>query len=233
MKLSVTILCVPGRRTMAKVLQKHIESLGQPVNVFCDIRYQGCWYGVQQARKLMDKTSTHHLVLQEDVLLCNNFFAAVEEILKILPHHIISFYNLKSERAKHDWATKKGYSWVVNDAGSAGPAILMPADYVYSFLKFSDKWVAPETKYEESRLWGWQKVNNIHTWVSNPNLVEHLGSMSSTLGFNSFGKTAVNYIGDADPLSIDWTKGAEPERIFEYMVSEHFIKGFKGKITHV
>ena len=72
-KMSVAIVSVPKRYNRAKKLQQSFSALGITAKLCVDIKYQGSWWCHREAMKSAEPDATHHLVIEEDALLCKNF----------------------------------------------------------------------------------------------------------------------------------------------------------------
>ena len=69
-RLSIAIMAVPERKEMVYSL---IKQLGRNVPIAWDDDYQGIWWNCQRAWKMVKGGATHHLILQHDALVCDNF----------------------------------------------------------------------------------------------------------------------------------------------------------------
>lgn len=210
-KVGAVILCVPSRYHMAKHVAQNIQL---PSIIYSDTTHSGNWEATKRAFLLALRTYgkdySHILFIQEDLEPCGDFGKSVEVITELLPDKTISLFNLHSDIRFNKSAERRNSSWTVVSAGITGPTILMPRSRYIEFLLWEAKYCSPKMPYEETRLWGFNKVHNIHVWISIPNLVEHLGAMNSALGFNNAKKVSANCLTPQQSgLSIDWSKGIE------------------------
>lgn len=224
--LSIGIVCVPSRLHYAKKLLSLIGNSNAFLS--CDIHYQGSWFGTRQAWvAALRSGATHVMEIEEDVLPCLDFYETSLQIIKIHPTKILSFYSLKSEKTFCAWARSNESSYYQYSSSPSGQCVIMPRNIATAFINFCDKFVTPETKYEDVRLWGFMRVHNLTALITVPNLVEHVGNMESTLGFNSKGKTSADFIGAyVSGLSVDWKKDNSSLKIFRNAADPSYRKSF-------
>ncbi len=91
-KLSIGIMAVPQRKdNVDKILQK----LNASAEVFYDYDKIGTYRASKRVFTTLaqDKSTTHILVLQDDVALCENFIEIVYKVIESNPDAIINLYN--------------------------------------------------------------------------------------------------------------------------------------------
>ncbi len=220
-KMSVAIVSVPKRYNLAKRLQQKFSLLGIDAKMCVDVKYEGSWWCHRKAMEAIEPDATHHLVIEEDAVLCKNFKELVYQVISVKPNEIISLFASREQKAKFAWAYKRGYSWFVNDCGAPGVACIFPKDKLADMLTWCDQTCPFDMPYEDSHLWGWMKTRGLLTWNPVPNLVEHGAPMNSSFGFNNKGKVSFDFIGNRD-LDIDWSKGSscDQERVFKYTTGQ-------------
>lgn len=232
MRLTTAIMTVSERLTEARALQSRLNADlpdgVAPVQVSVDEDRQGCWFGCKQAWKL-GGAAPHHLVLQDDVLPCADFLAAVAHITEMV-HGPVTYFSRdtgieEARTAGHHWCREKSV-W--------GQAISMPVAIAHDMID----WVhAVEAGFETPRL---KRIRDMKTWwnpkggpsgwddtriadyfdemrlpclATAPSLVEHrVDELESVVGTAAavFGQKRVArwFIGaEARALELDWTKG--------------------------
>jgi len=216
--LSVGIVSVPKRYNYAKKLKASLEFEGFSPVVAMDIEYRGSWVGHKKAMQTITPEATHHLVLEEDAVICKNFKERVYSVIQARPQHIISLFASREQKNKFEWCRRNGVHWFVNAYGAPGVAVIFPRDLLQDHLSWEI--ICPQDMpYEDSRLWGWMEARNLLTWNPVPNLIEHGAPMSSSFGFNNKGKVSYDFIGDREDF-IDWNKGLNPDKVFKYITGQ-------------
>ena len=204
--IGIGIVSVLERYERAKKLR---ETIGVG-SIVVDTNRNGSWFGTKEAWKLCSKEYTHFLVIEEDVLVCKDFYETITNAVSAVPDQLISFFNLRSDKRLNEWAVKNDSHWATLSAGTTGQAVLMPREMVYQFLLWESKYINPKIPYEDTRLWAFMKKFSYKTFVTVPNVCEHGGALTSALGFNNKGKVSYDFIGEnVSGKDIDWTKGIE------------------------
>lgn len=205
--LSITIMAHPKRygfihnRILPKInthccsLQTHFDTLSN-----------GVWWNGRLSWLRSDKACTHHMVLQDDAILCLDFVETCLKIIEQLPNHPIYLYSgsnlVTAAQARNEhWATMKGGVW--------GIAIIMPIAWGPQFVQWADAHVNPDLKTYDGRLGMWLSKQNKNAWVCVPNLVEHDGT-TTLLKHHNVSKSAL-FIGEnVSGLTIDWSPPVKP-----------------------
>lgn len=211
--VSIGIACVPERLAFAKDMRAKLLKHLPPefVNIGLDEHHRGSWHGHHLALLAKHPEATHHLTLEDDVVFRDDFIPSIYRILDAVPDEVISLYATRTNMPKSIWARKQGYHWYCDAHGASGQAVIMPVKLLADFLNW-EKRCPPKMPYEDSRLWGWMYESNLYTWNPVPHLTDHAMPMNSTLGFNSQGKVAGDFIAEGEGLSIDWTMGVQELR---------------------
>jgi hypothetical protein len=167
--------------------------------------------------------ATHALFLQEDILLCENFLPAVQRTVEVYPDDIISYYcPRKICTVEH----QNGRSWVAIRGGIWGQAMLYPVRHIPAILDWCASTLTDNYPHDDTAITAYCLDKGIRAMITIPSLVEHVGYDRSLLGHSAqIGKNvrrAALYIGDTDPLSIDWERRAITEQkssLREYLPS--------------
>lgn len=170
-----------------------------------DVDKKGIWWNCKQAWNHRPDDSTHHYVLQDDMLPCKNFIPALYRILELKPEDIIHLF--ASNLAIHQ-ALSEDKHWYTQIDGSWGGAILLPRKH-FSWIDWADEYLINfSDKSDDTRFDHYVACNQLKIWSVAPSLIEHIGYDKSLIG-NSPKKWRLSrkYIGDQDPLDLDWSKG--------------------------
>lgn len=98
-------------------------------------RGKGIWDTQRRAWLMFEPDADHHLVVQDDVILCDDFLACVDEVLTEDMPYALYFGNRASMRERAAAALKCGHTdmklrW--------SPAVVMPTRLILDFVKFGD-----------------------------------------------------------------------------------------------
>lgn len=159
---------------------------------------QGVWFNAKRCWKLAGE-ATHHLVLQDDIVICNNFVNGVVKVIEAFPDDLISLFH--GPRKKFDGSCRWGKS-----EGVWGQAVVMPTGMVQEFLDWEKKNIHPSFKHDDSRISLFAIKTKRRVKVPFPNLINHRDTeLKSVLG-NKWYKPRVStdFMGARDPCDFDW-----------------------------
>jgi hypothetical protein len=206
MKLSIRIQHVKKRERWAKTL-KYL--LGDKRTKIITDQKNILWEGAKKTLQSYDHKATHLLVLQDDVLPCQDFVATVERILELLPNEPITFYSpnesiLAAQNLKSNWVTL--LTW------RNAQAYVLPVPIIDDFLVWAERHIKPEIYFDDDRFAMYFYFHKQLVYCTAPSLVEHMGWNSTTLTgyksghvFESRLRMAKWYIGfENSGLNIDW-----------------------------
>ncbi|MBB5078751.1 hypothetical protein [Nonomuraea endophytica] len=151
------------------------------------------------AWRAADPGATHHLVVQDDVVPCENFLRRVRQGIRLFPDAVLAFYaNWSSMNgAAVRLAAAAGATWVQEVGGEYFPtlAVVMPAAYVADYVAFAEPYTAWWGDDDEV-MTEFVLARGLDAYVSVPNLVEH-GEQDSVAGNGSHGiRQAACYLPD-------------------------------------
>lgn len=166
--------------------------------------------------------STHHLVLEDDVGLCNGFHREAKRAIAHLPDKQISFFSvykvvMDAAKRNHSWCRIKGMGW--------GQARLLPREDIADMLEWGAKHVDPEYPSTDARLQYWSVYRKQEpVWCTVPSLVEHLGANDSTVGNDPPIRRTAAYF-NPDPGLIDWTVPENPLTNRSKQLQTEYLRG--------
>ena len=164
----VRIMAHPSRRSH---VLKMLEWLGMDEDiVMYDDRPIGgdAIYNAERTWKSkFTKPVTHRLVLQDDVLLCDDFLAHVSEIINCVPDKLVYLFNMLED--KHN---KLGPYFFANSYSGCG--IIMPVEHIEPCWKYINSCEDYINKDDVmiSRYFHYKQIQSITTI---PPLIQHLG----------------------------------------------------------
>lgn len=170
--LDIKLMAHPSR---AEHVQKMLNQLGLPDSIVVwDDRPQGgdAMYTARKAWSLpLVENCAHRLVLQDDVLLCDNFISIVERISQAHPNCAISLINFNKEiPPNYDIP----YHWTTYLPGCA---IMLPQQVISSFLNWTptkEKWLP----HDDWCITDFCSHNRIQMICTKPSIVQHLDGKS-------------------------------------------------------
>lgn len=177
-KLSTKIYGVKERESMMRALQSQLNLNDEDI-FFDDRPFRGMAY--YTARKAwmapFKEEETHRLVFPEDMIVCNNFYDNVYQILQNHPDKVISL--LVMNYFKKEWAknltTPYTYSYFCY-----GNGIIIPRQYIRPMIEWIDQKYKDKIDFiaDDIAITEWLQLNKIPIISTVPNLVEHIGDIS-------------------------------------------------------
>lgn len=201
-RLSVAIMGHPSRIENIEKLRDEL-SRSTEVHVQIDHDEEGTWPTAKKCWQALDGKGSHALVLQDDVILCRDFYVGACRAIRHRPASSIAFY---ANQKSIEEAQEQGKSWA-RVSGVWGQAQCIPTSFIPPFLRFSEVHPKPkeDCKCDDWLLGEFLRLNKQHVWATVPSLVEHGAPNASLIGFSNKNKIARWFIGkDTSALSVDW-----------------------------
>ena len=208
MAISVAIMAVPQR--LDTFVSEMETRLPAQVCLAVDKLGEGVLPTAYRAWRSYNQEATHHLVLQDDLILPPNFMSLVFHVMERNPEHILTFhaFSVKLQRFFNE-----GYRWIICKQIS-GQANLYPIPILERLLEFcetklrSDMPLKPSGKKrmsDDGVVNMFLRVEKLRAYMPLPNFVQHAAPTDSVLGQNNEGKVTPCYIGDYPGEEFDWT----------------------------
>lgn len=175
MKLSISIMAHPSRAEYIPYLKSKLGDVPVAIDDGCGL-LENC----KRAWLLHDPTADYHVVIQDDSIVCDDFYnRAIERIEKADGLAVSFFYSqskfyqkFKKERLENGAIVKKGLY--------GGLAICLPVYLIDDMLSFYDKDTIP---FDDHRINRFLMSRNIDIFSPFPCLIDHRqGHMSVFTG---------------------------------------------------
>ncbi len=180
------------------------------------------WHGYQLClRAFLETGASHGCILQDDVLVCRNFQPAVEIIRDVYPDIPICLF-VGSSKTK----TLRNYKQALHSRFRYASiwfqdflpvvAVLWPREKVEEFLEWSRDAKLPgmpNPRSDDAVVGSWMRFTKQRVLATVPSLVEHPDDTPSVKwskgtsvpsGTGNKRQRAYTYIGEGDPLELDW-----------------------------
>lgn len=203
MRLSVVVMAHPARAEWAGKLA---ADLGDAPIVWDD--GGGVWHTGRRALLAFDPDAAHHLVVQDDAIICRDLVAGLEAALPHAGHRAVGLYTggrpdgTRISRAGRA-ATDAGASWISTSRWPLwGVASAHPVDAINALVAFGDATGRPN-RYDLQMRHFYRSIG-LPVWYTWPSLVDH--RLGPSLLDNPKGRSAQRFIGaDVSALSVDWS----------------------------
>lgn len=210
--LSIAIMACPKRHDMVTAnLLPYLKHPDVEVTTSWDVHRNGLWWNAKRCWSRAG-SAQHHMVIQDDAILCKNFLPAVLMALEANPDVPIGWYGKSSAVER---VVKSGYHWFICKNGLWGTCVSLPAAMAYDFIVWSEKHIDHNHRAYDSddgKMNLYLSLNKITTWMVVPTLIQHGGTMKSLIGHQFKGTQTQFFAGDEDPTSWNWKVPDQPTR---------------------
>lgn len=196
-----------------------------------DATRAGRWPTARRAWMLAGRgRSTHHLVLQDDVLAGPDFLAGLKAAIAVKPDVPVAPYLARRVVIE---ACAAGKSWARLASWCQGQALVLPVAMVPEFLSWERASIDPEYQVYDSRLGLWMLQKKLQIWATCPSLVQHAAPGESLIGYSNRRRVAAVFIGGRSALEVDWSKGAEDPPFDHAIMAYNFKAALKPGVQFV
>jgi hypothetical protein len=204
----------PWRRAM---VAEQIRMMGGPAEITRQTEYwevtkdtlaAGPWPTARRGwlASIRAPHATHHVLMQDDAVLCKDFLPGLKAALAEVPPAVVSLFTIHKAVQQ---ARERGDSWIEQPDDMWGVAVVLPSAWVTEFVRWTDANVPAGYLHDERRVSLWMMEHKRLCLSPVPSLVEHGGAVRSTLGHNDARCVASWFIGqEASALNVDWSRGA-------------------------
>ncbi|WP_271188863.1 hypothetical protein [Dactylosporangium matsuzakiense] len=182
-QVSTVVMAHPDRRYQAEQLRRRHPDLD--IEIVFDPEPDAPPATLRTAKlawSAVREGATHHLVLQEDVQLCEGFTAAMYQALRVAPEGAIALHAnwvMASAQAVR-LAAFSAASWApVIDAWVPTQALILPAEMARRFAGYAERYDGD--KPDNQALQEFITAEGLRSYISVPNLAEHRPSQSLLL----------------------------------------------------
>jgi hypothetical protein len=165
-----------------------------------------CEWSLRQWQGALQMPATHCVMLNDDLLLCDDFVEVCKRIALARPMHIVNLYNTHPI-AKIAYA--EGRSWLTSPDGLIGNAYMMPAAGLRAFLAWREAALTPgaaELLSEDQLINLFAMAHRALIWQTVPALVDHDVSIPSCFGNKQMRRPEIPP--QKDMLSVNWETDA-------------------------
>lgn len=212
--LGISICHAAHKPERKPTLNKMLEALkGQSVHVEDKPGKPHEW-SERQWRYAVSLGCTHAVLLNDDVVLCEDFVEVLTKVIQAKPGHVINLYN--THHYAHQ-AYAGGKRWLTSPEGLIGIAYALPTSSLVEFLEWRETALMPgtvEVLSEDQLLNLWVMSKHALVWHTVPALVDHDTGVQSCYGNVQLRKPEVGP--KPGMIELDWnTDGVHQGRQFQ------------------
>lgn len=176
-QIQITIQAVPERKEIIEKLQENLRKWGLESSVSYDFEHKGSWWNLRNILQNTKKDATHHLVLQDDAVVSDNFKLNILNLIQNHPNNLITLY---ANRREIKDAYDKGLSIINLKNSLSGLANIWPVSIIEDFIIYTENktWTEKQIgknfwKHDDCRIQEYVKEKNLIMLATVPCLVEH------------------------------------------------------------
>jgi hypothetical protein len=157
----------------------------------------GIWENRKRAMLMFDPKASHHLVVQDDAIICKDFIWMAEREIEFYPDHAISFYFGNRKNMQEEGRRGEADGGVKLDWLSWGVAICLPTKIIPDLVKF---WEGKDAylRHDDTRIARYLRHIGMPVWYPIPSLIDHRADEKSLMD-NSEGvkkRQAFSFMGE-------------------------------------
>lgn len=219
--VSVAITAHPKRRAWAEQLARELE-----VEPTWD-RGRGRWDTARRAWLSYNPDATHHLVVEDDIILGQRFLEGLIEAIREVPTSpIVPFtmrYRIAGERQqRYLQSIDEGRSWFIDRQSMSSQAIVLPIADIEEMVAFADPL---EGRGNDMRPRAFYEHHQVQVWHTLPSLVQHRTDENPTLAGSQAREVPRNsmfYLDGRCATDVDWTVPAIDTKDLQGVVMAKF-----------
>lgn len=156
-----------------------------------------------------DKSADYHLVVQDDVILSEDFLEGLAKAVLYVPDgHPLGLYHGRTGKQNnfaYNRGIKEGASWVAASGPVWGPAIVYPTAGIPDLVGYYRS--IPHVQNYDRRVARYYGSAGKQCFYPVPSLVEHRTEDNPSLASpdRTAARSALRYVGPQSALSVDWS----------------------------
>lgn len=176
-------------------------------------RFGDRWETGRRALLAAHPASDRHVIVQDDAVLCRNFVQGAAAAACHAGDQPVAFYcgNARPLRGIFDnlvqRARARGNSWVQEQGPYWGVSVAIPTHHIVDLVEWGDAHEDVTPNFD-IRMAAWYRQKRKKCLYTMPSLVDHrpIHENPSLVEGRTANRQARWFIGDRDPLDIDWSK---------------------------
>jgi len=195
MKYSVSIMAHPSRKKYVSYLKGKLGDIPVAYD-----KGGGLWETCKKAWSFYNQSADYHLVVQDDAIICKNFYNRLEKHLKKQKGNALSLYVGRRREFKNMSMDKiimisepeggfltSGLSW--------GVAVCLPTYLIKEMIAFGDR--RKSIKQDDTKISKFLKKKRIKTFYTVPTLVDHRAEIKSLCYNNiNLARKSIKFVGE-------------------------------------
>ena len=187
-----------------EMVEAEVEKLkGCDVKVFYDDRpkeeRKGTYYTqLKCIEDVLNGDYTHLVLLQDDILLVNDFDKRIKELIEFKPYDLWTLFCPRI----HETNTEEPYGQIF-PANTWGQGNVIEVNMLKDIMKFREEKL-PNYIYDDGLYLMYCIENNLPVYTTRVGLLQHLCPVDSTLGYNNKNKVSKVFLGEDIYDKVNW-----------------------------
>lgn len=209
-EVSAAIMAHPSRDLEVVAL---LDRLDRQVSISWDREgpasgnHDRVWRNARAAWLSYDAMATHHVLLQDDALVCEDLLAGLQRALAYVPENaIVSPYLGTGNNVPMRWKTVTdraigaGARWIRSDTVMWGVCLVVPTALIPEMIAWCDRKAG---RPDDMRVGGWARNRGMEVWYPWPSLVDHHSVLPSLTKHRARTRVARRFH-EGSALDLDW-----------------------------
>jgi hypothetical protein len=200
-------MCHPARRAFVDELREQLPE----AEVVWDSENDR-WETGARSLLAFDPAASHHLVVQDDAVICPDLLAGVEQLVQFSGEHPVSLYTGKVRPHQYTvtpavrTARRAGIPWLEFPGPWWGVGLVIPTAHIPELVRWGN--TCSRIPNYDRRIERWYENRGVRCWYTMPSLVDHRGvdENPSLVSGRTGDRHAHWFIGAESPLEVDWSR---------------------------
>lgn len=172
------------------------------------------WSNAKKAWRLNDNKK-YHMVLQDDIVICDGFFDVIDELLDIIGNDF-GLTLCGHFGGQIQMCLDRQIYWVKTNIVRGAQALVLPTKWIEDWINWCDNNMV-SLRNDDIRLENWLRHTNNHIYGTMPTLVTH--KLIKRSDIEAIGTMVDYYWIHSNPKKINWRDEFNKGRIIEKIVS--------------
>jgi hypothetical protein len=209
-KISYAVMHASFDKNRRKLLDKFLSNCHFKIQIIEDEFRDGIWSTAQRAWLAHDLDSTHHIVLQDDFVLANNFNIGVHNLINLYPDKIFSLFQPATPLAAtwiNNIQNKHNFIEIPEGVVAWGGSVILPTKLIIPMISWANAFC-------NEKDWGYaddekisafclQKNHKIYSTI--PTLMQHVGYNESVMNHTTNDWRKGPDLNNLDAATINWS----------------------------
>lgn len=165
MKMSISVMAHPARAEFFEYLKLKLGDVPFSID-----EGKGLLWNCRNAWSMFDPTADYHVVIQDDAIVCDDFYKRALPVLEKANGLAVSFFHVSPLSYKKYREQREKTGAIIQDSLSGGVALCLPTKLIPAMLEHYDLDTVP---FDDSRVERYLKSVPLKLYFPFPSLIDH------------------------------------------------------------